>query len=64
VLDTLGFGATEFEGSTADDFLNALKNKTTKVKKRNEWSAFRVISSWGLRYLESAFVRLAGIARA
>jgi predicted metal-dependent phosphoesterase TrpH len=64
VLDTLGFGATEFEGSTAKDFLNALKNKATKVKNRNEWSAFRVISSWGLRYLESAFVRLAGIARA
>lgn len=64
VLDTLGFGATEFEGRTAEDFLNALKNKTTKVKKRNEWSALHILSNWGLRYIESAFLRMAGIVRA
>ncbi len=64
VLDTLGFGATEFEGHTARDFLNAMKNKSTKVKRQNEWSALRIISNWSLRYLESAFVRMTGIARA
>ncbi len=64
VLDTLGFGVTEFEGNTAGEFLKALKNKTTKVKRQNEWSAFRVISNWGFRYIESAFVRMAGFARA
>ncbi len=59
VIDTIGFGATEFDGHTAQDFLKALREKTTKVKKQNEWSAFQIISSWGLRYAESAFARMA-----
>lgn len=63
VLDTLGFGATEFEGHTSLDFLKALKDHTTKVKKQNEWSAFRVISNWSFRYVESALMRMSGIAR-
>ena len=58
VIDTIGFGATEFPGTTAEDLLKALHERTTRVRKLNEWSAFRVISSWGLRYIESAFVRL------
>lgn len=58
-IDTIGFGATEFPGTTSDDLLNALRERTTRVKQFNEWSAFRVISSWGLRYVESAFARLA-----
>lgn len=28
------------------------------VVKMNEWSALRVMSSWGIRYIESAFARL------
>ncbi len=66
VLDTIGFGATEFEGNTAADLLKALKNRTTKVKKQNEWSAFRVISNWCIRYIESAPARMemAGNTRA
>lgn len=64
VLDTLGFGATKFEGHTSLDFLKALKDHTTKVKKQNEWSAFRVISNWSFRYVESALMRMSGIARA
>ena len=63
-LDAIGFGVTEFEGNTAADLLIALKNKTTKVRKQKEWSALRVLSSWGLRYVGSAFVRMAGLARA
>ncbi len=63
VVDAIGLGATEFEGNSAADLLNALKNKTTKVRKQKEWSAFRVMGSWGLRYMESAFVRMAGLAR-
>jgi predicted metal-dependent phosphoesterase TrpH len=62
ILETIGFGATEFEGHTAQDFLTALRNRTTKVRKQNEWSAFRVLSSWGLRYAGSAFTRLTGTA--
>lgn len=58
VVDTIGFGATEFPGSTAVDLLNALHERTTRVHKMNEWSAIRVIGSWGVRYVESAFARL------
>jgi predicted metal-dependent phosphoesterase TrpH len=58
IIDTIGFGATEFSGTTAADLLTALRERTTRVKKMDEWSALRVMSSWGLRYLESAFARL------
>jgi predicted metal-dependent phosphoesterase TrpH len=64
VVDAIGLGATEFEGSTAADLLTALKNKTTKVRKQKEWSAFRVLSSWGIRYLGSAFTRMSAMVRA
>lgn len=63
VIDTIGFGATEFEGHSAQDLLNALRNKTTKVRKQNEWSTLQILSNWGIRYAESAFARLA-MARA
>ncbi len=55
---TIGLGVTEFEGSSAADLLIALKNGTTKVRKQKEWSAFKILSSWGIRYVESAFVRI------
>lgn len=64
ILDTIGFGVTEFEGNSAMDFLNALRERSTRVRKQNEWSAFRVISSWGMRYVESAVTRITGMARA
>lgn len=62
-IDTLGFGATEFPGTTATDLLLSIRERTTQVRKLNEWSAFRVLSRWGIRYMESAFTRLA-MARA
>ena len=62
-IDTIGFGRTEFPGKTAADLLKALRERTTRVRQVNEWSAFRVISSWGFRYLGSAFDRMA-LARA
>jgi predicted metal-dependent phosphoesterase TrpH len=61
-VDTIGFGVTEFEGHTAADLLAALKNKTTKARRRKEWSAARIIGSWGLRYVGSAFSRITGLA--
>jgi predicted metal-dependent phosphoesterase TrpH len=64
IIDTIGFGVTEFEGSTSADLLTALKNKTTKARRQKEWSAIRILGSWGIRYVESAFVRVAGLARA
>ncbi|MCB9111873.1 MAG: PHP domain-containing protein [Anaerolineales bacterium] len=62
IIDTIGFGATEFPGTTAIELLNALHERTTRVRKMNEWSAFRVMSSWGFRYLEGMFMRLTGLA--
>jgi hypothetical protein len=54
IIDTIGFGATEFEGGSAKDLLLALKNHTTKVRKLREWSVLRILSSWGMRYVGSA----------
>lgn len=64
VVGAIGLGATDFEGINAAGLLIALKNKTSKVRKQKERSAFRVLSSWGVRYMESAFVRMTGLARA
>jgi len=64
IIDTIGFGLTEFEGRAAADLLLALKNKTTKVRRHKEWSAFRILGSWGIRYMVSAFVRMTAFARA
>ena len=63
-IDTMGFGVTEFEGHSPADLLRALKNKTTKARRQKEWSAFRILGSWGIRYMESAIVRMAGFAQA
>ena len=51
ILETIGFGATEFDGNNAEDLLTALKNKTTKARKLKEWSALRILSSWGMNYV-------------
>ena len=59
ILETIGFGATEFEGKTAADLLAALKNRTTKVRKQNEWGMFKILGSWALNYLGSLFARRA-----
>jgi len=64
VIDTIGFGATEFEGNTPQDLLNSLKNKMTKVRKLNEWSPLHILSNWGFRYVESTFRKVTGLAKA
>jgi len=58
VVDAIGLGATEFEGNSAADLLIALKNGTTKVRKQKEWSAVRIMGSWTINYIGSAFIRL------
>ena len=57
IVDTIGFGMTEFKGKTAKSLLTALKNATTKIRKRKEWGALKVLISWGMRYVESAFLK-------
>ncbi|MCQ3936169.1 MAG: hypothetical protein DPW18_03875 [Chloroflexi bacterium] len=64
IVDTIGFGATEFPGTSAAELLKALRERTTRVRKMKEWSALRVLGSWGFRYLASAFLRMTGLARA
>ena len=63
IIDMIGFGATEFPGTTAADLLKALHERTTHVRMNNQWSIVRILGSWGLRYVESAFARIA-MARA
>ena len=62
IVDAIGLGATEFDGGTAADLLRALKNGNTRVRRQKEWSAFRILGSWGMRYVESAFIRITGLA--
>ncbi|MBC7875738.1 MAG: PHP domain-containing protein [Anaerolineales bacterium] len=64
VVEALGLGATEFEGNSAADLLSALKNGKTRIRKQKEWSAFRILGSWGMRYIESALVRRGTAVRA
>jgi hypothetical protein len=63
VLEAIGLGATEFEGSTAMDLVLALRTGRTRIHRKHPWSAFKILSSWGLNYLGSALVRLGGEAR-
>ncbi len=58
VVDAIGLGATEFEGSHAADLLIALKNGTTKVRRQKEWSMFKILGSWAVNYIGSVFIRL------
>jgi len=63
IIDTIGFGATEFDGHTAAELLSALKNKTTKVRKQGEWSKYKIMGSWVVNYFGSVFARLALITQ-
>lgn len=58
ITDTIGFGATEFPGTTAADLLKALHERTTKVKKLNEWNSAKIISKWAIGYIGSVFTRM------
>lgn len=58
ILDTIGFGATEFAGNSAQDLLAALKSRATEVRTLKEWSPFRVMSSWGVKYIGNILARL------
>ena len=62
IIETIGFGVTEFEGQSAADLLIALKNRKTKVRKQNEWGRFRVLGSWVLNYIRSLSARRALVA--
>jgi predicted metal-dependent phosphoesterase TrpH len=62
IIDTIGFGATEFPGTTAADLLKALHERTTKVKKLNEWNSAKIISKWAIGYIGSMFTRILALS--
>jgi predicted metal-dependent phosphoesterase TrpH len=59
VVEAIGLGATEFEGHTAEDLIQALQKRETRQRKQKEWNAVRILGSWAANYIGSAFVRLA-----
>ncbi len=62
ILSAIGLGATEFQGSTAADLIDALQNRATKVRRQKEWTAFRILGMWAVNYVGSAFTRLGWVS--
>ena len=62
VIEAIGLGATEFDGHTAQDLIDALRNGEVRQQKRKEWNSVRILSSWAVNYVGSAFIRLANAA--
>lgn len=59
VVDAIGMGMTEFEGSTAADLVQAIRTGNTAVRQTKKWNSVRILGSWVVSYLGSAFTRLA-----
>lgn len=58
VVEAVGLGATEFEGHTSQDLINALRNGNVRIRKQKEWNTVRILGSWTTHYVGSAFSRL------
>ena len=63
VLDAIGLGATEFEGTRAADLLSALRSGQTSIRRQKEWNTIRILGSWALNYVGSLFTRLAMVTQ-
>lgn len=59
VIETIGLGATEFEGYTAQDLINALKAGNVGQRKQKGWNSVYILGSWATQYIGSAFTRFA-----
>lgn len=59
VLEAIGLGATEFDGHTAQDLVDALHQGNVRLRKQKEWTSVRILGSWAANYVGSAFARLA-----
>lgn len=59
ILQTIGFGVTEFPGKTAADFKLALQRGETKARKQKEWGTARILGSWVTNYIGRVFYRMA-----
>jgi predicted metal-dependent phosphoesterase TrpH len=62
ILETIGLGATVFEGHTARDLIKALKSGNVEQRKQKEWNSAYILGSWATHYVGSAFTRLANVA--
>lgn len=59
VVEAIGLGATEFEGSTAAELIEALSSGNVRIRKQKEWNTAHILGSWAANYVSSAFTRLA-----
>ena len=62
MVEAIGLGITEFDGCTAQDLLSALQKGETRQRKQKEWNTVRILGSWAVNYVGSAFTRLANAA--
>jgi len=62
ILEAIGLGATEFDGHTARDLINALYRGNVRQRKQKEWNSAYILGSWATHYVGSAFTRLSHAA--
>jgi predicted metal-dependent phosphoesterase TrpH len=62
VIEAIGLGATEFDGHTAQDLIDALQAGNVGQRKKKEWNSVRILGSWAANYVGSTFTRLANAA--
>ncbi len=59
VIEAIGLGATEFEGTTAAQLIAALYEGNVRIQKKKQWNPAYILGSWAANYVGSAFTRLA-----
>lgn len=62
IVEAIGLGATEFDGHTTQDLINALQEGNVRHRKKREWNSVRILGSWAANYVGSAFTRIANAA--
>jgi predicted metal-dependent phosphoesterase TrpH len=62
ILKTIGRGATQFDGCTAEDLIKAIRTRKTFVQKQHKWSAVQILGSWAANYVASLFTRLVNVS--
>ena len=62
VVEAIGLGATEFDGHTAQDLINALQTGSVRQRRRKEWNSILILGSWAANYVGSTFTRFANAA--
>ena len=62
VVEAVGLGATEFDGHTAQELIEALRTGKVNIRKQREWNPVHILGSWAANYIGSALTRLANTA--